>query len=374
MIFFKRDIETTIEKLLFKGKAILIFGPRQSGKTTLSKKIISPYKEKGLYLNCELVEVRNAFLLGKPEALRALIGNKKIVVFDEAQTILNIGAILKTFLDTYKDTQVVATGSSSFDLANKINEPLTGRSFEFTLYPLSFDEIANVRKVKENELFELLTTGSYPEVVTENEKLVKQNILKNIATNYLYKDIFMFESVKNPLIFENLIKMLAFQIGQIVSVNELSKSLGVSRITIEKYLRLLEQSYIIKRVNSFSKNGRNELKKAFKIYFIDLGIRNAVIDSLGPVENRNDRGNLFENFVFLELLKKHIDTPFPPKIFFWRTDTKLEIDFILYGDEKIQAIETKWQSEDVSFKKFKELYPEAKTEVISTQTFLLKNN
>ncbi len=369
MILFKRNIEETIEKLLFKGKAILIFGPRQAGKTTLAKKIVSSYGNDGLYLNCELAEVRNAFLLGRPDALHALVGNKKIVVFDEAQTILNIGAILKTFLDTYKDTQVIATGSSSFDLANKINEPLTGRAFELTLYPLSLEEIKPAISIKRGELLELLTTGLYPEVVAEDGNFAKQNILKNIATNYLYKDVFIFESIKNPLIFENLIKMLAFQIGQIVSVNELSKSLGISRITVEKYLRLLEQSYIIKRVNSFSKNGRNELKKAFKIYFIDLGIRNAVIDSLGPVEERNDKGNLFENFVFLELLKKNSTEPFPPKIFFWRTDTKIEIDFILYGNEKIHAIETKWQRESISFKKFTELYPNATTEVISLEDF-----
>jgi predicted AAA+ superfamily ATPase len=371
MIVFERKIQKQIENLLFKGKAVLIFGPRQAGKTTLAKKLIAVHGEDGVYFNCELASVRNLFVLGEPEKLKQLIGNKKIVVFDEAQTIVNIGAILKTFLDTYKGVQIIATGSSSFDLANKINEPLTGRAFEFTLYPLSVEEIIKDKQLPRQAFLELLKTGSYPEVVREEEEYAKQSILKNIATNYLYKDVFMFESIKNPLVFENLIKMLAFQIGQLVSVNELSLSLGVSRATVEKYLKLLEQSYIIKRINAFSKNGRNELKKAFKIYFIDLGIRNAVIDSLAPVDERGDKGNLFENFVFLELLKSGVNEAFPPQIFFWRTDTKLEIDFILYKDEEIHAIETKWKKTVLSFKKFLELYPQANTEVVTTDDFIV---
>ncbi len=372
MRIFKRFIEKDIVALLFKGKAILLFGPRQAGKTTLAKKIIAPYGSDGLYLNCELAHVRNAFILGEPASIKALIGNKKIVVFDEAQTIMNIGAILKTFLDTHKDIQIIATGSSSFDLANKINEPLTGRTFEFTLYPLSVHEISSDGKCTPQEFYELLKTGSYPEVVAQQGDLLKQSILKNIATNYLYKDIFIFESIKNPLVFENMIKMLAFQIGNMVSFNELAQTLGVSRITVEKYIRLLEQTYIIKRVNSFSKNGRNELKKAFKIYFIDLGIRNAVIDSLAPVEKRKDKGNVFENFVFLELLKQGANEPFPPQIFFWRTETKMEIDFILYKNEEVSAIETKWQKEDVRFNTFLKYYPEAQTNIVTTFDFINK--
>lgn len=370
MKIFERKVEKNIEKLLFKGKAILIFGPRQAGKTTLAKKLVAMHGPLGAYFNCELAGVRNAFVLGKPESIKELIGDKKIVVFDEAQTIMNIGAILKTFLDTYTGVQVIAIGSSSFDLANKINEPLTGRAFEFTLYPLSIEEISDTDRVSRQEFFELLKTGMYPEVVRESDVSTKQNILKNIATNYLYKDVFIFESIKNPLVFENLIKMLAFQVGQLVSVNELSQSLGVSRATVEKYLRLLEQSYIIKRVNPFIKNGRNELKKAFKIYFIDLGIRNAFIDSLSPVAERNDKEGIFENFVFLELLKSHTNDAFPPQIYFWRTDKKMEIDFILYKDEKIQAIETKLQRSDVSFKKFLEIYRDAETGVLSVEDFI----
>jgi predicted AAA+ superfamily ATPase len=367
MVIFTRHIEPQIQKLLFHGKAILIFGPRQAGKTTLAKKLIQNYGKDGQYFNCEIAEVRNALVLGEPDRLKMLVANKKIVVLDEAQTVLNIGAILKVFLDTYPEIQIIATGSSSFDLANKINEPLTGRAFEFTLYPLSTKEVASAQS--QGTLFDYLRTGMYPEVVAEPDRDIKKSILQNVATNYLYKDVFIFESIKSPLVFENLIKMLAYQIGNIVSVNELSSALGVSRSVVEKYLRLLEQSYIIKRVNAFSRNHRNEIKKAFKIYFLDLGIRNAVIDSFAPAEERGDRGNLFENFVFLELLKEHAAETFPPQMFFWRTKTKMEIDLILYKDEKIEAIEVKWKEESVSFKTFLKSYPNAKTRTVTIKNF-----
>jgi uncharacterized protein len=253
MIIFDRKIEKNINELLFRGKAILIFGPRQSGKTTLSKKIIKKYGRQGEYFNCENAGVRKNFILGDPEPLRKMLEGKKIAVLDEAQTIQNIGAILKLYLDTYKDIQIIATGSSSFDLANKINEPLTGRAFEFTLYPLSLAEIKSNKKIDKKNLLEIMRSGMYPEVAGEDNSNIKIQILKNIATNYLYKDIYIYESIRNPQIFEDIIKMLAYQIGQLVSVNEISKAVGVSRDTVSKYLKLLEQAYIIKKVRTFSR-------------------------------------------------------------------------------------------------------------------------
>ncbi len=369
MILFNRQIEKDIEELLFRKKAILIFGPRQAGKTTLAKKLITKYGEEGEYFNCEKIEVRKNFIVGDAKPLKEMFGNKKIVVLDEAQTIQNIGAILKLYLDTYNDVQIIATGSSSFDLANKINEPLTGRSFEFTLYPLSLEEIRGGESGGRGDLLEYMKTGFYPEVVREKDSSLKLKILKNITTNYLYKDVYIFESIRNPLIFENLIKMLALQIGQVVSLNELAISLGVSRLIVQKYIRLLEQSYVVKRVSCFSRNKRNELKKSFKIFFLDIGIRNAIIDSFEDVEKRNDKGSVFENFVFLELLKNGNKETFPPQIYFWRTDTKLEIDFLLYKNEKLEAVECKWSNEEVSFKKFLKLYPESITRVVTVDSF-----
>jgi predicted AAA+ superfamily ATPase len=248
-----------------------------------------------------------------------MIGSKKIVVFDEAQTIQDIGVILKAFIDTYPDVQIIATGSSSFDLANKINEPLTGRSFEFILYPLSIAEIKTAfPNIDRKDLDEYMRLGTYPAVVAEKNTEAKESILKNIATNYLYKDVYIFESIKKPRIFEDLVRVLALQIGSLVSVNEISQTLGISRATVDKYVRLLEQSYVIKVVRSFSRNPRTEIKKAFKIYFIDIGVRNAIIDNIGAIETRNDKGAIFENLFVIERLKNGMSETFPPNIMFWK--------------------------------------------------------
>ena len=370
MLIFQRKIESKIKANLFKNRAILIFGPRQVGKTTLAKKIVDDYKETGGYFNCELASVRKHFALGKPDLLKELTGDKKIAVFDEAQTIENIGAILKVFVDSYPTIQIIATGSSSFDLANKIKEPLTGRSFEYTLLPLSVEEIKNVKNFDKKELLEIMRLGSYPAIVAEENKDRKVEILKNLATNYLYKDVFVFESIKNPTVFENLVKMLALQIGSLVSINEMSATLGTSRATVDKYIRLLEQAFVVKVVRSFSHNPRTEIKKAFKIYFLDAGIRNAVIDDISDLENRNDRGLIFENFFFSELLKTGSQEIFAPQIRFWRTRTGAEIDFITEKDAKINAYECKWSKENVSFVNFLKKYPAAKTETINPEKFL----
>src|SRR3989338_5757222 len=297
MIIFERNLEKQIEPLLFKKRAILIFGPRQVGKTTLAKKLLAKHAGSAAadsYFNCDEMVVRNYFKFGEPDVLKRLVGERKLVVFDEAQTIQNIGKILKVFIDTYPDVQIIATGSSSFDLANKINEPLTGRSFEFILYPLSLQEIKAAKDVPMRELHEIMRFGAYPAIAGEDNSATREDLLKNITTNYLYKDIFVFGAIKNPQVFEDLIKSLAYQMGNEVSVAELADLLKTSRANIEKYLRLLEQSFIIKKVRSFSRNGRNELKKAFKIYFIDTGIRNAVIgDISAAMEDREDKGTLF---------------------------------------------------------------------------------
>jgi predicted AAA+ superfamily ATPase len=370
MIIFERSIEPRIKDLLFKKRAILIFGPRQAGKTTLAKKIIKDFGESGAYFNCEEVGVRKHFVVGKPDDLKDLVLDKKIVVFDEAQTIQNIGTILKVFIDKYPDVQIIATGSSSFDLANKINEPLTGRSFEFILYPLSIAEIKKTKKLNSTDILEYMRVGMYPAIAGEEDKVIRENLLKNITTNYLYKDIYIFESIRSPQLFEDMIKMLAFQIGQLVSVNELSNSLKTSRTTVEKYLKLLEQSYIIKIVRSFSNNHRNELKKAFKVFFIDLGIRNVIADNVDSLLEREDKGMIFENMFFLELLKSGETETFPPQIFFWRTVEKMEIDFIVQKNKEIKAYECKWTKENVVFSKFLKLYPQAEVSVVTPQDFI----
>lgn len=344
MLIFKRIIENKINERLFKGRAILIFGPRQAGKTTLSKKLIEPYKNDGEYFNCELAAVRQSFVPGKPELIKELIGAKTIVVFDEAQTIQDIGIILKTFIDTYPDIQIIATGSSSFDLANSINEPLTGRTFEFTLSPLSISEIQSAfGSLSKEAIYEYMRFGSYPAIVAENNSAIKEDLIKNLATNYLYKDIYTFESIRSPRIFEDLVRLLALQIGSLVSTNELSQTLGISRLTVEKYLRLLEQSYVVKIVRSYSRNPRTEMKKGYKVFFLDVGIRNAIINNFSTFENRLDKGAVLENFFVAERIKLQSLSGGTP-IMFWRSKKGEEIDVIEEKNGKLSAFECKWNA------------------------------
>jgi len=371
MIIFKRDIEDRILSLLFKNRMVIILGPRQSGKTTLAKKIVEQYGIDGEYYDCQLADVRAHFVVGEPDKLLPLTKRKKIVVFDEAQTIQNIGSILKVFHDTYPRVQIIATGSSSFDLANKIKEPMTGRAFELTLLPLSLHEISLAyHSLNKANLLNVMQFGSYPAVVaapTINEKLFA---IKNIATNYLYKDVFVFEVIRNPKVFEDLLKMLALQIGSMVSINELAQGLGVTRATVNRYMRLLEQSFIIKRVYSFSNNPRNEIKKGFKVFFLDTGVRNALVDIVSPMEARSDKGFIFENFFVSERMKNGALEIFPPEIMFWRTRTGIEIDLIEKNGVKISAFECKWKnivSAPVQFIKF---YPQASFTSITVDNIL----
>jgi predicted AAA+ superfamily ATPase len=372
MIIFKRTLESRIKEALFKGRMISVLGPRQSGKTTLSKKIISNYGEAGAYYDCQLAEVRQHFVVGEPKQLLDLVKGKKIVVFDEAQTIQDIGSILKVFHDTYPKTQIIATGSSSFDLSNKINEPMTGRIFEFTLLPLSLDEIKATKKITLQDLYSFMLYGTYPAVVAEKSTELKKTILKNIATQYLYKDVFVFEAIRNPQVFENLVKLLALQIGSLVSVNELSGHLGISRSVVQRYLRLLEQSFIIKVIRPFSNNPRNEIKKAFKIIFLDTGVRNALVDIEKGMEAREDRGFIFENYFMSERLKMGMTQKvFPPEIMFWRTRLGEEVDVIEKNGTEINAYECKWSDTKVSFQPFLKKYPDAKVAVVTHKKLLI---
>lgn len=350
---------------------VVILGPRQSGKTTLAKKIISTYEQQGEYYDCQLADIRTHFVLGRPDRLLPLTQNKKIVVFDEAQTVQDIGSILKAFHDTYPGVQIIATGSSSFDLANKINEPMTGRAFEFLLLPLSLSEVSATHpNLSEAVLFSLMKFGSYPAVVAAETNDEKLFAIKNIATNYLYKDVFVFEDIRNPKVFEDLLKMLALQVGAMVSVNELAQGLNVTRTTINRYLRLLEQAFIIKRIYSFSNNPRTELKKAFKVFFLDVGVRNALVDIVSLMETRADKGAIFENFFVTERMKRGAIEIFPPEIMFWRTRAGVEIDVIEKNGPEIFAYECKWQGETAVPISFKTAYPNAHFECVTTENIV----
>ncbi len=368
MYIFKRKIEDKILKSLKKQGLVILLGPRQSGKTTLVKKIVKDLN--GEYFLCERADVRKYFVEGEPEKLKELVGDNKLVIFDEAQTIVNIGKILKLFYDTYPKIKVIATGSSSFELSNKIKEPMTGRATEFTLLPLSLSEIRLKQKVTKTTLSNLLLFGCYPAVVNAKTREDKMQELYKIATNYLYKDVFSFEEVRNPKVFEDLLIHLAWSVGSTISTNKLANELGIAKDTVERYIRLLEQAFVIKRVYSFSRNYANELKKSYKIYFYDMGIRNTLVDLGDKIEDREDKGALLEGMFFAELLKKNSLQTVPAKINFWRTRNGVEIDFIESSGVKINAYEIKWAEQNVSFSLFHKHYPQATTVVITFDKML----
>lgn len=363
MTYIARNIEGPIKERLFKGKVIIIYGARQVGKTTLVKKIISEYANEAHYLNCELLPVQNGLSELDTEKIKAFLGGYKIIVLDEAQNIPNIGKVLKIVVDTFPGLQIIATGSSSFDLSQKISEPLTGRAFKFILYPLSLKEIKQNRDMffVESKLENLLRFGSYPEIFNLDENFAKER-LNEIASNYLYKDALRFEGIKKSSLVKNLLQALTLQLGQEVSYQELAVKLGVNRLTIQKYIDLLEQCFIIFRLNAFSRNVRKEISKSIKIYFYDVGIRNSLIENYNRLDIRPDAGFLWENFCIVER-KKFNDANFKfVNSYFWRTYDQKEIDYIEESEGKITGYEFKW-GDKIAYRAPKEFIENYKAEV-----------
>lgn len=337
-----RKLEKSITTHLFKGKCIVIYGARQVGKTTLIRSIVKDYESKTLWLDCD--ELDNRILLQDTNStrLRNLTHGYKIVVIDEAQRVENIGLTLKIFTDSIPEVQVIASGSASFELASKINESLTGRKYEFQIYPLSFSEMAESTTLYEEKrmLQHRLIFGYYPEIVVKPAE--ENDLLKSLTNSYLYKDILTFEKIKKPLIVEKLVKALALQVGNEVSYNELSRLIGVDKNTVEKYIDILEKAFVIFRLNAFSGNIRNEIKKSRKIYFYDNGILNSVISNFKTAENRSDIGSLWENFIISERKKAFNNINIDCRQYFWRTAQKQEIDLVEETEEGLSAYEIKW--------------------------------
>ncbi len=298
---YHRTIENTIKEHIGSGKAIIIVGARQVGKTTLVKKILK--EEKYLFLDADDPTVRQLLLSPSTEEIRSILGEYKTVFIDEAQRIDNIGLTLKIITDQFKDVQLFVSGSSSFDLGNKLNEPLTGRKWEYELFPISWEEFEKKEGfVKSQQQIEnRLLFGFYPDVL--NNKGKERTILKNLVNSYLYRDILSFSEIRKPEILDNLLLALALQVGSEVNYNELAQTIGVNKITIQKYIDVLEKGYIIFRLNSFSRNLRNEIKRNRKIYFYDNGIRNMIIGNFNPLKMRTDTGALWENFLVAERKK-----------------------------------------------------------------------
>ncbi len=341
---YKREMAGIIGKQLFKGKVVIVFGPRRVGKTTLSKSMIDGIKNSR-YLNCELLENKTALETTNSIALKNYLGNYELIVLDEAQHISDIGRTLKVLVDTFPELQIIATGSSSFELGNRLAEPLTGRSREYLLLPLSVRELLQQEDkitLKAN-LDRILRFGLYPEVYGRTDEDAKEELVQ-IASNYLYRDVLQFEQIKRPALLQNLLSALALQIGQEVSINELSRLLGETVPTLQRYIELLEKSFVIFRLRSFSRNLRKEIGKGQKIYFYDLGIRNALIRNFNTMQLRQDTGGLWENFCIVERMKYNMVNRRFVNSYFWRTYDQKEIDYIEEEGGNISAFEFKYSS------------------------------
>jgi uncharacterized protein len=335
-----RLIEPQLKAKIGKGKAIIVIGPRQVGKTTLLKKIIS--KEDYLFLDGDDPTVRNLLSNANTEQLKSIIGKYKTVFIDEAQRIENIGLTLKIITDQFKTVQLFASGSSAFELNNKINEPLTGRKWEYQLFPISWkeleDSIGFVKAIQQLEL--RIVYGMYPDVI--NNIGQETEVLKQLANSYLYKDVLAFGGIRKPELLEKLVQALALQIGSEVSYNELSQLLNIDKNTVSTYIDILEKAFVIFKLKSFSKNLRNEIKTNQKIYFYDTGVRNMVIGNFNLLDLRQDKGALWENFLISERMKKlHYENTLA-RPYFWRTVQQQEIDYVEEAEGKINGYEIKW--------------------------------
>ena len=337
-----RLITSTIKQKFFRGKAIIVVGPRQVGKTTLLKMLANEYDRKILVWNCDEPDVRRKLT----DPTSTMLGNETagydIVFIDEAQRVQNIGITLKLLIDNYPGKQVVVTGSSAIELSNSINEPLTGRKYEYVLFPFSAEEmiIENGKQEERRLLERRLIYGAYPEVV--NNPGDERETLTSLVSSYLYKDIFAFQDVRKPEIIEQLLQALALQVGSEVSFNELGRLLGLNSVTVQRYIDLLEKSYVIFHLRSFCRNVRSELKKSRKIYFCDNGVRNAIIGDYKPLALRTDTGALWENYLISERMKHNAYNAFYGKSYFWRTQQQQEVDYIEDYDGVLHAYEFKW--------------------------------
>lgn len=349
------------------NKVLILYGPRQAGKTTILHMLSDALDTKIKWWNGDEPDHRIQLQNSTSTELRSMIGNSKLVFIDEAQRIENIGLCIKLIVDNVKDVKVLATGSSAFELANKISEPLTGRKWEFALHPFSHKELSEHTSIEDERrlLEKRMIYGYYPDVI--NNPGDESNLLRELADSYLYKDILTWERIQKPEKLERLVRALALQLGNEVSYNELGQICGIDNETVEKYISLLEKAFIVFRLNSFSRNLRNELKKSRKIYFYDNGIRNAVINQFNPLELRSDKGQLWENFLISGRLKIMSNAGVHVNRYFWRTTAQQEIDLIEESDGKISAFEFKWnlQKKAKISRAFTNAYPHADILVVT---------
>ena len=370
---YKRDLASVIRERCFQGKVIILLGARQVGKTTLLKTLIREEKDDVLFLNCDDPQVVSYLTDRNLRELQTLVGTKKFIVIDEAQKVDNIGLTLKLIVDNMPDVQVIATGSSAFELRNRLNEPLTGRKFEYQMFPISTNEIfqtegyLDVKRLLETRLI----YGSYPDILTHSGNA--RELLTTLTDSYLYKDILSSDNLRKPELLDKLLRALALQVGSEVSYNELAQVINSDTKTVERYIDLLEKCFIIFRLHGLSRNLRNELKRAKKVYFYDNGVRNAVIQQFAPIDMRNDMGALWENFFISERIKRNHYMHHYCNIYFWRTTSQQEIDYIEESDGAMTVFEMKWNPKKGNTKlpnSFLNAYDIKETVVVTPDNYL----
>jgi uncharacterized protein len=367
-----RIIESQVLESLFKGQVIILYGPRRSGKTTLCQKIIKSQPDSE-YFNCEENAVKFALADNNSSKIKSFFGNKKLIILDEAQIIPEIGQRLKLMVDTYPEMQIIATGSSSFDLASQVGSPLLGRMKQFTLFPFAIGEtktqIGTMKTLQDLE--KTMLFGSYPQVFGKsNSESVE--VLKSIVEGNLYKDILALENLKKPELLTKLTQTLAINIGKELNYSWLAQRLNTSIVTIENYLDLLEKAFIIKKISGLQKNLNKEITRGFKVYFVDLGIRNFLINNFNSFDIRNDIGEVWENFCVIERIKKNTYERKVIKTYFWRTTDQQEIDYLEVQNEFYATFEFKWSSIKKAKlpKVFAENYPNHTFEIINQGNWL----
>lgn len=366
-----RELENIIIERLFQGKAIIILGPRQVGKSTLLNMIGRKLNKKVLLLNCDNNDIKKQLTDPGVNDLRRLLGDNELILIDEAQRVLNIGLTLKLITDQIPEKQLIVTGSSSLELSNIVNEPLTGRKFEYQLFPVSMKEcVGHTGFIDTNRnLEQYLLFGTYPDVL--NNPGSEPELLNNLVSSYLYKDVLMYQDIRKPEFIEQLLEALALQVSSEVSYNELARLLKTDSHTVQRYIGLLEKAFIIFRLRSYSRNVRNELKKSRKIYFYDNGVRNAILGNFSPAGSRTDIGMLWENFFISERMKFLHYNKIYAKRYFWRTTQQQEIDYLEEYDGKLTAFEIKWNAQKkVHFPKtFQVNYPDIILHQVTRENF-----
>lgn len=372
----KRTAIGLVKEKLEKGKVVILYGPRRVGKTTLLNQLRETLPdEKILYLQGEDAIVQKELASRNAKQYKSLRGNATLVIIDEAQSVEGIGDILKLWIDTAPDLKIIASGSASFDLAQKVGEPLTGRKKTVTMYPLAAGELIEELGVIDFKAAqeESLVYGAYPEIFQLASREEKEEYLKELISSYLYKDILALEQVRNAKTIRDLLMLLAFQIGKEVSHSELAASLGISKNTVARYLDLLEQSFVLLNIRGFSRNLRKEVTKTSRYYFFDIGVRNALVNNFNPIGLRDDLGQLWENWIIMERVKKQAYEGIGTNNYFWRTYDQKEIDWVEERDGKLYAYEISWKPKKMRksvTQEFLHAYPNSSFHNIHSENYL----